>query len=400
MAMKTNYMAEKSTKKGRLLTVLVGLIITFIVFAIGLLGGIWGFLLLSNTDNPSIKNFRKSIGLAENPAIPTIQTVEVNEESGIIDAVKKISPSVVSVAGSVNNEDLFGFSFASETSGSGFIFSSDGYILTNKHVVTGQKEVTVVVSDGTEYTAAVVSEDPLYDLAVLKIEAKDLPVVELGNSDNVQIGQRVIAVGNAFGEFKNTVTTGILSGKDRSLEAGDSLGRSERMGGLLQTDAAINPGNSGGPLVDISGKVIGINTAIASTSGSSSGVGFAIPVNNFAKILEGVKKDGRIVRAGLGVRYVPITKAIAERNNLTVQYGALIPESGRTVNSSVLAGSPADKAGLKEGDIILAINGENITIDNQLNYLIAQYRVGDQVSLEIMRNGKKETLKATLEELK
>ncbi len=394
----TNLLGDKNNRRGRVKTIGFAVFMSAIILVIGMLGGVWGFLILSNTENDSIQNFRRSIGLADNPTIPSIQAIHIDESSGIIDAVEKISPSVVSVATTIKFQDFFGFVGENEGGGSGIIFSSDGYILTNKHVVEGFDEVSVILNNGEEYEATVVSLDPLSDLAVLKIEAKDLPVVELGNSDELKIGQRVIAVGNAFGEFKNTVTAGVVSAKDRTLSS--ELTGSDQLTRLIQTDAAINPGNSGGPLVDLSGRVVGINTVIATTSGSSSGVGFSIPVNSFKSVVESVKEYGKIIRPVLGIRYITISKALAERNSLAVQYGALISHGETAAAVAVAPGSPAAKAGLKEGDIILSINGENITIDNQLSPIIAQYQVGDSVELEVFKNGKRDKIKVTLEELK
>jgi len=391
---------SSSEPKSKVKAIGLALFLSLIVLLIGMLGGVWGFLILSNTENESVQNFRRSIGLSDNPAIPSIQTVQLNESSATIDAVEKVSPSVVSVATTIQYQDFFGNFEEKEGVGSGFIFSSDGYILTNKHVVEGFSTVSVILNDGQEYEAQVVSLDPLNDLAVLKIDAKDLPILELGNSDELKIGQRVIAVGNAFGEFSNTVTTGVVSAKDRKLPVSSPLGQDSQLTQLIQTDAAINPGNSGGPLVDLSGRVVGINTAIASASGSSSGVGFSIPVNSFKGVVESVKKNGKIVRPVLGIRYIAISKALAERNNLAVQYGALVSRGETASAVAVLKGSPADKAGIVEGDIVLSINGEDITIDNQLAPIIAQYQVGDVVELELFRNGKEEKIKVTLEEYK
>lgn len=384
--------------------ILGGLVLSLAVFLVGMLGGVWGFLLLSNTENPIIQNIRQSIGLSDNPSIPSVLTEKIilEETSKITEAAKKISPSVVSITTSSQVTDYFGFIVGEqEGGGTGFIITADGYIMTNKHVVSGLNKVTVTLSDGTEHEGTVVSEDPSNDVAVVKIEATDLPVVELGDSDRLNIGQSVIAVGNAFGEFENTVTTGVVSSSNRSISAGTAgYGQGDQLTGLIQTDAAINPGNSGGPLVNLVGQVIGMNTAIASSSGSSSGVGFAIPVNAFRGAVSSIIEFGRIVRPGLGVRYIPINKAVAERNNLTVQYGALVAKGERASEVAVLSGSPADKAGIKEGDILLEINGDQVTVDVSLSKMISQYEVGAKVSIKVLRDGKQLDLDATLEELK
>lgn len=378
-------------------------IIGLTILLIGMFGGVFGVLMLSNVSNPTVAAWRRALGLGDSLSIPTTVTkkVQLEEGSAVIDAVKNVSPSVVSVVTKTSVQDYFGYTVGvDEGGGTGFIISSDGYIATNKHVVTGQSQLTVVLSDGKEYDAKVVATDPFNDIAVIKIEAKDLPAVTPGNSDDLKIGQTVIAIGNAFGEFNNTVTTGIVSGKNRTVAAGSGMIQSEQLYGLLQTDAAVNPGNSGGPLVNIAGQVVGMNTAIASTSGSSSGISFAIPVNSFWSSVESAMKTGKIVRPGLGVRYIPINKQIAEQNKLTVQYGALVAHGSTTGQVAVVAGSPAEKAGIKEGDIILTVNDTKITEDNPLSQIIGQYKIGDEVSIKLQRDGKEQTLKVRLEELK
>lgn len=378
-------------------------LIGLMILVIGMLGGVFGVLMLSNTSSPTVLAWRRAFGLGDNPTIPTAVTkkLQLEESSLIIDVAKKINPSVVSVVTKMAVQNLYGYSIGeSQGGGSGFVVSADGYIVTNKHVVDGQSSLSVVLNDGSTHDAKVIATDPFNDIAVIKIDAKDLTPIETGNSDNLQIGQEVIAVGNAFGEFQNTVTTGIISGKNRSVSAGGSItGADERLTGMLQTDASINPGNSGGPLLNLEGQVVGMNTAIASTSGSSAGIGFAIPVNTFWPSVESAIKNGKIVRPGLGVRYIPINKVIAERNNLTVQYGALVAQGERSDEPAVVKGSPAEKAGIKEGDILLTINDQQITVDQPLAQLIGQYKVGDEVTIKLLRDSKEQTIKVKLEEL-
>ena len=249
--------------------------------------------------------------------------------------------------------------------GTGFIISADGLILTNKHVVDDiAADYSVVLSDGTSYEAEVVARDPLNDFAFLRIEAQDLPTVDLGDSDQIQIGQTVIAIGFSLGEYSNTVTKGIISGIGRDIVAGSASG-SEKLEGVIQTDAAINPGNSGGPLLNLAGQVIGINTAV---NWQGQSLGFAIPINQAKSVIESVNQFGEIIRPWLGVRYVILNKEIAEANKLKYEYGAMVLR-GQTANEvAVVKDSPADKAGIVENDIITKINGEEINENNQLFY--------------------------------
>ena len=397
---------EANTPRKKTRAVIGAAVTAIVMLIIGMMGGVWGFLILSNVDNPTVASIRERLGLTDDAGIPTTVTKQVtlDEDSTFIEAVSKIQPSVVSVVTTYQSQTYLGYSLGeAEGGGSGFIITSDGYILTNKHVVDGQTTVKVTTYDEKEYDATVVSTDSLNDLAVLKIDAKDLKPVELGDSDRLELGQWVLAVGTPFGEFENTVTSGIISAKNRSLTASSSsslAGQSETLTGLLQTDAAINPGNSGGALVNLDGQVVGITTAIASSSGSSSGVGFAIPSNSFSSVVDSIKQYGRIVRPGLGVRYVPVTKALAARNNLTVQSGVLLVQGTSTDEPAVLSGSPADKAGLKAGDIIMSINDEDITVDNPLTQILARYEVGQTVKVKYQRDSKETTIEIKLEEIK
>jgi serine protease Do len=224
--------------------------------------------------------------------------------------------------------------------------------------------------------------------------------VDIGDSDNLQVGQYVIAIGNALGEYSNSVTTGVISAKQRSIQAGSENSQSqESLSGLIQTDAAINPGNSGGPLVNLAGQVVGINTAIASTTGGSIGVGFAIPINSVKAAIDSVRKTGEIVRPYMGVRYQPVTNALQQLNNLPVNYGALIQRGSDPSEVAVISGSPADKAGLQENDIILEINGDRINENNSLSDLLSKYQVGDTVTLKVYHKGSNIEVKVTLGKL-
>ena len=277
--------------------------------------------------------------------------------------------------------------------GSGFIISSDGLIATNKHVVLDESaDYTVFTNDGKKYGAKVVSRDPISDLAIIKVSVANLSTVKLGDSSNLKLGQTAIAIGNALGEFRNTVSVGVISGLSRKITA-SGLGISETIGGLIQTDAAINPGNSGGPLLNLRGEVIGINTAVAS---GAENIGFAIPINQVKRAILSVKQTGQISTPYLGARYLIITPDLAKKEKLSVDSGALV--RGNADGPGVIQDSPADKAGLKAEDIILEVNGEKISIDNPLSAIIQKYSVGDAITLKILRAGKEMNLSAVLEQ--
>jgi len=280
--------------------------------------------------------------------------------------------------------------------GTGFIISSDGLILTNKHVVdTDNAKYTVVMNDGQQYEATVVDTDPFNDIAMIRIDAKDLPVAEFGDSDSLVLGQSVIAIGNTLGQYSNTVTKGIVSGLSRTVTAGDGNGSSETLEDIIQTDAAINFGNSGGPLINIEGQVIGVNTAI---SQDGQLVGFAIPINQVKNAVDSVIAEGKIVRPYLGVRYVLLNEDIANKNNLDVDHGALIVRGSTESDLAVIPGSPADKAGLEENDIILQVNDQEINTDHSLSKQLQKYKPGDTVTLQVRHDGEDKTVQAVLEE--
>lgn len=397
--METNY-----TNRDRRRIFSVGFILIFVLSnaLVGLFGGIAGYAIMANSKSTAVRNLRERLGLGDNASVtlPLRQNLRIEESSAVIDASKKVMPAVVSI--SVNQQviDFFGQVSTQESGGgTGFILTSDGLIVTNKHVVDSQAQYKVVLNDGRIFDATVKAVDPFNDLAIVKIEAKDLPTVEIGSSDDLQIGQYVLAIGNTLGEFKNSVTMGVVSAKQRSIEAGSTGSQSEKLTGLIQTDAAINPGNSGGPLVNLKGQVVGINTAIASPSGGSIGVGFAIAIDTVKNAIESVRKTGEIVRPYLGVRYLPVTKALQKLNNLPVDYGALVSRGQTQGEVAVLPGSPADKAGIQENDIILEVNGERVTEEDSLPKRISEHQVGDEVTLKYLRRGEEQTVKVKLEKL-
>ncbi len=325
------------------------------------------------------------------------ENVKLTESSAVIDSAKKVSPAVVSISATTNVQDIFGQINQQQSAGSGFIITSDGLILTNKHVVSSTTaDYTVITSDGKTYKGDVKARDPLNDLAIVKIDAGDLKTVELGNSDDLQIGQSVVAIGNALGQFQNTVTSGVLSALDRSLTASDGGTESEELFGLLQTDAAINPGNSGGPLVNSIGQVIGINTAVAS---SAENLGFAIPINAAKTAIESYKKSGAIVRPMIGIRYITLTKELADQNNIPVSDGVIIYSQDPSLPSIVLNG-PADKAGLKQGDIIVQIDNRKLDAENSLKKILLQHKAGDTIKIKYLRDNKEKTVSLKLGEMK
>ena len=307
-------------------------------------------------------------------------------EGSIADVVDKVSGSVVSIVTSTKISSYFGGSYDSSAAGTGVIVSDSGYILTNKHVVDGATSISVVLDDGTIYEdAKVAAVDPLNDIAFVKIEgATDLKVATLGDSKTISVGQQVIAIGNALGEYQNTVTSGIVSGTGRSLTATDSTGSmSERLSDMIQTDAAINSGNSGGPLVNAAGEVIGINTA---TSSSAENVGFAIPISSVKGMLSQLVEKGEAARAYVGTYGIEITAEVAKEYNLPVNAGAYLYSASSY--SAILKDSPAAKAGLRDKDIITAVNGVKVGAAGSLSSLVGEYKPGDTVQLTVIREGK------------
>jgi len=342
----------------------------------------------------------------------------MTERSPIIDIAKQACPAVITIVISKDLPKVEGFYFFPYAGqefmipkiekggkqrtkiggGSGFIVSPDGYIFTSCHVVGDtEADYTVILEPEKRYPAKVLSRDPLNDIAILKVGGKNLPYVALGDSEKVELGQTVIAIGNALGEFHDTVSTGVVSGLSRYITAFSGLSnQAERLRGLIQTDAAINPGNSGGPLVDIEGKVIGINTA---TVMGAQNLGFAIPINYAKKDWEEVKQYGKVRRPFLGVKYIILNTEIAKKNKLPVDYGAFIVREtlGET---AIVKDSAAERGGLKEFDIILECNGEKINEDSPLSGILQKLKINDEVSLKVLRNKKELILKTKLEEKK
>jgi len=360
-------------------------IITGLIF--GFLGGmlgVWWMIQYGGIENNVIGS-----------VIQKKETVKLTEDSAIIDTVKKVQSAVVSITVKSEVQSFYGPS-EQDSEGSGFIIDKNGLILTNKHVASSNTSSYIVTTyKGETYDAKLKATDPLNDLAILKIEAKDLPVLELGDSDDMQIGQRVIAIGNALGEFDNTVTTGVLSAKDRDITASSGNGSSsEELSGLLQTDAAINQGNSGGPLVNILGQVIGINTAAAQ---SAENLGFAIPSNMAKSAIASYQKSGKISRPMIGVRYISNSKEIAEQNSLPSSEGVIV-YSGNQYLSAIISGSPADKIGLKQYDIIIQIDDKKINAENTLRKILLNYKVGDKIKIKYLRDGKEKTATLKLSE--
>ena len=315
-------------------------------------------------------------------------------EGSVADIVDKVSESVVSIVTSVKTTSFFGGSYDSEAAGTGIIVSSNGYILTNKHVIDGATKISVVLDDGTTFEDVKIAEvDPLNDVAFLKIsDVSDLKAATLGDSKTINVGQQVIAIGNALGQYQNTVTSGIISGIGRSLTATDSTGSmSEELSDMIQTDAAINSGNSGGPLVNAAGEVIGINTA---TSSTAENMGFAIPISSVKGMLAQLTEKGEAARAYIGVYGIEITPELAKKYNLPVTSGAYLYNSA--MYSAVVSDSPAAKAGLKDKDIVTAVNGAKVGVSGSLGSLIGEYKPGDTVQLTVIRDGKETAVNVTL----
>ena len=413
-------------------TIVVSIIISTVTSVLVFAALMLGFAILLINQNPLTSFLRNN---KENPAIneneaPVATTYDAfATESQIVDVVEKANPAIVSIVVTKDvpiieeyyeNFDPFGNDFFNRFfggndfgfripkykekgtekkevgGGSGFFVSSDGLIVTNRHVVNDKNaEYTVLTDDGEKYNTKILARDSTFDIAVLKVEkTKDFPYLEFGDSNLLKPGQTVIAIGNALAEFHNSVSVGVVSGLSRSIVAGDFSGYSELLEGVIQTDAAINPGNSGGPLLNISGKVIGVNVAVQR---NAENIGFALSSNTVKSIVDSVKKYGEIVRPYLGIRYIQINKRLKEKNNLPVDYGALIVRGKTAEDLAVIPGSPADKAGIVENDIILEIDGVKIKQGKSLASIVRQKQVGQKIVLKILHKGEKKDVEVTLE---
>jgi S1-C subfamily serine protease len=327
----------------------------------------------------------------------THQSVTIDESSAIIDVASKASPAVVQITATGQATDTQGGSIPETGVGSGIIFDPAGWILTNRHVVetsTGQtaSQLTVELKDGRQFTGTVYGIDTLTDLAIVRITATGLPAATLGSSSDLKVGELAIAIGSPLGTYTNSVTSGIVSATGRSVVVQSGT----RINDLIQTDAAINPGNSGGPLLDAAGNVIGINTAVAQ---GSSGIGFAIPVDIAKPIMSQALAGEKLTRPYIGIRYQEITVQVETDKHLTVDHGALIgpstDSSGATL-PAVTPGSPADKAGLKDGDVIVGIEEQTIDQEHPLDATLAEYAPGQTIHLHVIRGGTDLTIAVTL----
>lgn len=366
----------------------LSLLLVGLAFVAGLLGGLLG----------------SSINKQRLTSLDTQATQQIvsSQSELIAQLVEEVSPSVVSinVEQTVRSSDFFFGPTESVRAGAGtgIVLSSDGVIITNRHVIPENVDkVAITTNEGKTYdNVDVLARDPRsgVDIAFLKVNGVDnLKPAKIGDSNNTKVGEAVIAIGYALGEFSNTVTSGIISGLDRPVTASDGSFSAETLTNLFQTDAAINPGNSGGPLLNLSGEVIGINTAIA--GGDAQNIGFAIPVDDVRQQIESILDNGKLEIPYLGVRYVMLTEGLKEQFELSRSEGAWLKATNAA--QAVINGSPADKAGLKEGDIIFKVNGEEVNAENPLASRLGKYGVGEQVELEYDRDGETTKTTATLE---
>lgn len=421
--------SERDFRRFRYLNNKFWIVLILVAVLSSLLGSFFGLMASTNVSpgfqaklNRILSRNDKSvteIGVAEN------RKQIIFEDSAIIEVAKKSNPSVVSIMiskdvstyqGNTNIVDPFwgiplgdGSSGANQSDGqktqkqvvgsaSGFFITTDGLILTNKHVVEDkQSSFEVITQDGKQYSVDVLAQDPIRDVAIIKIQGNGFPILNLGDSDSLQIGQTVIAIGDSLGEFSNSVSRGIVSGLKRNVNAMSSFGETERLTDIIQTDAAINLGNSGGPLLNIDGDVVGINVARAQ---GAENIAFSLPINQVKRLIDQVKNGTKFSVAYLGVRYVVIDSLVESQAQLPVDYGVLVTRGSKVTDLAVLPGSAADLAGIAENDIILEINNQKITKDHQLGDIISSLNVGDTVNIKVWHKGQIKDVTATLQELK
>jgi serine protease Do len=387
---KASDISKKFVYKIALITVTVSLIV-------GTLGGISAYLITDTLSNDDVDGTRE---------ILSQDVTVINEDSAVIDVANAASEAVVSIVitqdvpifeeydpwsdlfGERNRQE-FGTQERQVGAGTGFIISSDGMVVTNRHVVDQEDaDYTVIFPDGSRKSADLIASDTLLDIAFMQIEepGEDISYLEIGSSSQLKVGQSVIAIGNALGQFGNTVSLGIVSGLSRDIVASNRNGsNSGQLNGLIQTDASINFGNSGGPLLDLTGKVIGVNVAVAN---DAENIGFAIPANEVLALIERLDRtNGEIDRPFLGVRYQLVNDALKEELDLPADYGAIIVGENGTENFAIIENSPASKAGLKVNDVILEVDGVRINEENPLSNIIQEKFIGDIVTLVVLRDG-------------
>jgi serine protease Do len=321
------------------------------------------------------------------------RTVTIDEQSAVTRAAAAVNPAVVTIT-SRTGTAVDPFQLPETGVGSGIIYNAAGWILTNRHVVEGADQLTILLQDGRQFAGSVYGTDTLTDLAIVKIDAPNLPVAALGDSSTLKQGQLVVAIGSPLGDFTNSVTSGVVSALGRSIAVTDDrTGSPVRVRNLIQHDAAINPGNSGGALVNSSGEVVGINTAVASTA---QGIGFAIPINVAKPIMQQAVDGKKLARPWLGIQYRALDAASAKELGAPIDYGAYLYVQPGSGDQAVVAGSPAEKAGLRQGDIVTSLDGQRIDSANSLEDLLVTKAPGDVVQLEVLRAGDTITLSLTL----
>jgi 2-alkenal reductase len=377
------------------LTLIIGLSLLAGGVAGGLLGATAAVWLMGQGQPFAIPSatVQPSPPLSPTPTLPVSSpsVITLQEESATTEVVKKVGPAVVTVVNlKMPRSDFWGNLSQPRSLGSGVIIDPQGYVVTNSHVVEGNESLSVIMASGDKKDAQLMGTDVFSDLAVLHIEGDDFPAAELGDSGQLQPGERVIAIGSALGNFHNTVTAGVISGLERSI----AVDKSFAMEGLIQTDTAINRGNSGGPLVNLQGQIVGINTIIIrgdSYSGDvAEGLGFAIPSNTVRLVVEQLIAKGRVSRPFLGISHQEVTPRLAAYYNLAVNHGVLVLQ--------VAPATPASRAGLEVGDVIVAISGDPINSENPFLNVLVRHQVGETVTLSVNRFGRELALEVTLEE--
>lgn len=370
---------QNTSRSTRTNIVIVVILIILFVLAVA---SVLRKVMMSGDATPAVTTDSQVIGQARPAVTPASPGGLCEADTNIIQVAKAVGPAVVTVL----NMEVPTIGRPSRRGlGSGFIVSKDGLIVTNAHVIAGADRVDVALSGERTLTAEILGADPRIDIAILKVRASDLPVVAFGDSDELQVGQQAIAIGNPLG-FERTVTVGVISALNRVIPGGGTSLRD-----LIQTDAAINPGNSGGPLLDSCGRVVGVNTAVVEVSTGSGSLGFAVPINMVRRAVRDVISKGRIIVPWIGMAYTEITEEIAKAYNLPSDHGVIV--------GSVSPGSPADRAGIQQGDIIIEMNGKPLEDAGQLQEFIREAEVGTRLRLTLLRNGQRRTVTVTLEEM-